>query len=233
MKPSGWPRAVLFDLDGTLVDSAPDICAALNETLESYSHPTLTLEAVTRMIGRGVPVLVERAYAFLGLDLEPAERDRVAARYLAIYEARATAETALMAGVSDFLRNLHARGVPIGVVTNKPGEATRTVLEHFGLLDLMAVVVGGDAGPPTKPDPGLLLHACEALGLAPGDAVYVGDSENDVGAARAAGMPVVAVAGGYTELTPEALGADAAIERLDELPAALLALAEGAGAPDL
>jgi phosphoglycolate phosphatase len=233
MKPAGWPRAVLFDLDGTLVDSAPDIAEALNETLESYGHPPLSLDAVTRMVGRGVAVLVERAYAALGLEIDPATRARAVERYVKIYEARATQSTVLMAGVSDLLRDLREKGVPLGVVTNKPGEATRAVLDHFKLLDLMAVVVGGDAGPPLKPEPGLLLHACAALGIDPGDAVFVGDSENDVAAARAAGMPIVAVAGGYTELTPEALGADVAIDRLDELPPAILALAEGEGAPEV
>ncbi|GGE13699.1 phosphoglycolate phosphatase, bacterial [Aureimonas endophytica] len=233
MKPAGWPRAILFDLDGTLVDSAPDIHAALNQTLESYGEPPLTLEAVTKMIGRGVPVLIERAYAALGIEIDPATRDRVAERYTKLYEARATELTVLMAGVSDLLRDLAAKGVRLGTVTNKPGAATRTVLEHFGLLDLMAVVVGGDAGPPRKPEPGLILHACRELGIEPGEAVFVGDSENDVLAARAAGMAVVAVAGGYTELMPEALGADRAIDRLEELPAALLALAEGDAAPDL
>ncbi|WP_152044858.1 phosphoglycolate phosphatase [Aureimonas psammosilenae] len=232
-KPTDWPHAILFDLDGTLIDSAPDIHAALNETLESYGEPPLTLDAVTRMIGRGVPVLIERAYAALGVEIDPATRTKVGERYTAIYEARATQSTTLMAGVSDLLRDLHEKGVRLGTVTNKPGAATRTVLDHFGLLPLMAVVVGGDAGPARKPEPGLILHACEQLGLRPEEAVFVGDSENDVQAARAAGMPVVAVAGGYTELTPEALGADRAIERLDELPAALLALAEGEGAPDL
>lgn len=233
MKPAGWPRAVLFDLDGTLVDSAPDIAEALNETLESYGHPPLAPEAVTKMIGRGVHMLVERAYAALGLEIDPATRSRVADRYVKIYEGRATRSTVLMAGVSDLLRDLGEKGVRIGVVTNKPDAATRNLLEHFRLLDLMAVVVGGDAGPALKPEPGLLIHACEALGIAPADAVFVGDSENDVAAARGAGMPIVAVAGGYTELTPEALGADVAIERLDELPAAILALAEGEGTPEV
>lgn len=233
MKPAGWPKAILFDLDGTLVDSAPDIHEALNATLESYGEPPLTLEAVTRMIGGGVPVLVERAYRTLGVDIDPATRDRVAERYTKIYEARATQSTVLMAGVSDLLRDLAQKGVVLGVVTNKPGDATHAVLDHFGLLALMAVVVGGDAGPARKPEPGLLLHACGRLGIGPEDAVFVGDSENDVVAARAAGMAVVAVAGGYTDLTPEALGADAAIERLDDLPVAILALAEGDVAPDL
>ena len=219
-----WPQAVLFDLDGTLVDSAPDIHAALNETLASYGEPPFTLEAVTRMVGRGVPVLIERAYEGLGKSIDPAERDRVVARFLAIYEPRATELTTLTAGASEASRALVEAGTPIGVVTNKPEAATREILSHFGLSELMQVVVGGDAGPPKKPEPGLLLLACERLGLAVDQVVFVGDSENDVAAAKAAGMAVVVLRGGYTSIAADDLGADAVVDRLDELGAAVSTL---------
>ena len=223
----GWPQAVLFDLDGTLVDSAPDIHAALNETLASYGEPPFTLEAVTRMVGRGVPVLIERAWDGLGKSIDPAERDRVVARFLAIYEPRATELTTLTAGASEATRALVDAGTPIGVVTNKPEAATREILGHFGLSELMQVVVGGDAGPPKKPEPGLLLLACERLGLAVDQVVFVGDSENDVAAAKAAGMAVVVLRGGYTSIAADDLGADAVIDRLDGLGAALSTLRPG------
>ncbi len=219
-----WPQAVLFDLDGTLVDSAPDIHAALNETLASYGEPPFTLEAVTRMVGRGVPVLIERAWEGLGKSIEPAERDRVVARFLAIYEPRATELTTLTAGASEASRALVDAGTPIGVVTNKPEAATREILSHFGLSELMQVVVGGDAGPAKKPEPGLLLLACERLGLAVDQVVFVGDSENDVAAAKAAGMAVVVLRGGYTSIAADDLGADAVIDRLDGLGAAVSTL---------
>ncbi|UIJ70946.1 phosphoglycolate phosphatase [Aurantimonas sp. HBX-1] len=219
-----WPKAILFDLDGTLIDSAPDIHAALNETLASYGEPPFTLEAVTGMVGRGVPVLIERAYAALGKDIDPASRDKVVARFLAIYEPRATELTTMTAGASEATRILRERGIRLGVVTNKPDVATREILAHFGLLDLLDVVVGGDAGPAKKPEPGLLLLACERLELAVDDVVFVGDSENDVDAARAAGMRVVAVRGGYTSRPPESLGATALVDRLDAIPALLASL---------
>ncbi|WP_370196034.1 MULTISPECIES: phosphoglycolate phosphatase [Aurantimonas] len=219
-----WPQAVLFDLDGTLVDSAPDIHAALNETLASYGEPPFTLEAVTRMVGRGVPVLIERAWEALGKSIDPAERDRVVARFLAIYEPRATELTTLTAGASEATRALVDAGTPIGVVTNKPEAATREILSHFGLSELMQVVVGGDAGPAKKPEPGLLLLACERLGLAVDQVVFVGDSENDVAAAKAAGMAVVALRGGYTSIAADDLGADAVLDRLDGLGAAVSTL---------
>ncbi|MDX1730054.1 MAG: phosphoglycolate phosphatase [Aurantimonas coralicida] len=223
-----WPQAVLFDLDGTLVDSAPDIHAALNETLASYGEPPFTLEAVTRMVGRGVPVLIERAWEGLGKSIDPAERDRVVARFLAIYEPRATELTTLTASASKTTRALVEAGTPIGVVTNKPEAATREILGHFGLSELMQVVVGGDAGPPKKPEPGLLLLACERLGLAVDQVAFVGDSENDVAAAKAAGMAVVVLRGGYTSIAADELGADAVIDRLDGLGETLSTIRAGA-----
>ncbi|BDA83299.1 phosphoglycolate phosphatase, bacterial [Aureimonas sp. SA4125] len=225
MTSPSWPKAVLFDLDGTLIDSAPDIHASLNQTLESLGEPPFLLEAVVGMIGGGVPKLIERAYAALGKDIDPASLDRVVDRFLAIYKPRATELTTLNAGASDTTRSLGESGMPIGVVTNKPEAETREILVHFGLADLMAIIVGGDAGPEKKPAPGLLLLACERLGLAPADVVFVGDSENDVDAAKAAGMAVVAVRGGYTSHGADALGASAVVDRLNDLPDALQALA--------
>ncbi|WAJ30324.1 phosphoglycolate phosphatase [Antarcticirhabdus aurantiaca] len=214
---SSWPKAVFFDLDGTLVDSVPDIHEALNETLASYGEPPFTLEAVTRMVGRGVPVLIERAYASLGKDIDPATRDKVVARFLSIYGPRAARLSTLNAGASETVRRLNEAGIAIGCVTNKPEAETREILAHFGLEDLMAVVVAGDAGPEKKPAPGLLLLAAERAGIDPGDVLFVGDSENDVAAARAAGMPILVLRGGYTALAAEDLGADAVVDRLDAI----------------
>ncbi|RYE86942.1 MAG: phosphoglycolate phosphatase [Hyphomicrobiales bacterium] len=230
MPPLTWPKAVLFDLDGTLIDSAPDLHAALNQTLESYGEPPYTLEAVTGMIGAGVHKLIERAYAGLGKDLDPATRERIVERFRSIYTPRSTELTTLNPGASDTTRDLSAGGVKVGVVTNKPGAETHDILTHFGLADLMDVVVGGDAGPATKPAPGLILHACQLLSIEPSEAVFVGDSENDVMAAKAAGMLVVAVRGGYTKVGADGLGADLVIARLDDLPGALETLAAQGGA---
>ncbi|RIY02159.1 phosphoglycolate phosphatase [Aureimonas flava] len=216
-----WPRAVLFDLDGTLVDSLPDIHAALNQTMESLGEPPFTIEAVGRMVGQGVQVLIGRAYEGLGKEIDVATRDKIAERYLAIYSARATELTTLNAGATDAVRLLAERNIALGVVTNKPAAETADILAHFGLADRMAVVVGGDAGPRKKPAPDLLIHACRQLGIEPGEALFVGDSENDVEAAQAAGMAVVAMRGGYTATGIEALGADLVLDRLDEMPARL------------
>ena len=130
----------------------------------------------------------------------------------------------MAAGASEASRALVDAGTPIGVVTNKPEAATREILSHFGLSELMQVVVGGDAGPAKKPEPGLLLLACERLGLAVDQVVFVGDSENDVAAAKAAGMAVVVLRGGYTSIAADDLGADAVVDRLDGLGAAVSTL---------
>lgn len=216
---------MLFDLDGTLVDSLPDIHAALNETLASLGEPPFMLEAVGHMVGAGVQVLIGRAYEALDKPLDVASRDKIAERYLAIYGARATELTTLNAGASDAVRLLDEAGIAIGVVTNKPGAETAEILAHFGLADRMAIVVGGDAGPRKKPAPDLLVFACRELGIEPGEALFVGDSENDVDAAKAAGMAVVAMRGGYTAKGADALGADLVLDRLDEIPHRLAELA--------
>ncbi|SJZ68489.1 phosphoglycolate phosphatase [Consotaella salsifontis] len=216
-----WPRAALFDLDGTLVDSAPDLHEALNETLASYGEPPFTYEAVVKMIGAGVPKLIQRAYAGLGKTIDKATRDKVVKRFLAIYGPRATRLTTLNPGAAEATRALSQAGYRLAVVTNKNEAETETVLGHFGLGKLMDAVVGGDSGPPKKPHPGMLLLACERLGLSPEDAVFIGDGENDVEAAKAAGMPVIIVRGGYGLVPTEKLGATRVIDRLDELPAVL------------
>ncbi|KTQ95471.1 phosphoglycolate phosphatase [Aureimonas ureilytica] len=224
MSDASWPKAVLFDLDGTLIDSLPDIHAALNETMASYGEPPFTLEAVAVMVGAGVQALIERAYAALGKSIDPASRDKVVARYLSIYGPRATELTTLNAGASDTLRILGEAGFQLGVVTNKPRAETDDILRHFGILERMALVVGGDAGPRKKPAPDLLLFAAQELGLEPADILFVGDSENDVDAAKGAGMKVVALRGGYTALGADTLGADLVVDRLDEIPGQLHSL---------
>jgi len=217
----GFPKAVLFDLDGTLVDSAPDIAAAVNELLAMRGLPALAVPQVKLMIGNGVEKLVERAFTAAGSplggpDLQQANRDMAP-----IYLRHVTEYTTLMPGVREALAVLHVGGVKLGVVTNKPQAATREILVHFGLLELLKAVVGGDAVVAKKPAPDGIFLALERCGVDPADALLVGDSLADVGAARAAGIPVVLIRGGYTQTPAEELGADMVLNRIDELPAVL------------
>jgi phosphoglycolate phosphatase len=222
-KPAGpvWPRAALFDLDGTLIDSAPDIAAAVNELLARDGRGPLTLVQVTSMIGNGVEKLVERAIAATGDVLGPEALKREQMAMIDIYARHLTGLTILMPGTREALDVLHGDGILLGLVTNKPQRFIETVLDHFGLSALFGVVIGGDAGVPKKPAPDMLLAALEQFGVAPADAVMVGDSPADVDSARAAGTASVIVRGGYSNVPPERLGADIVIDDMMGLAAAL------------
>ncbi|MGQ0664962.1 MAG: phosphoglycolate phosphatase [Pseudomonadota bacterium] len=210
------PDALVFDLDGTLVDSAPDLAAALNRLLAEHDRPPLAEAAIRAMIGDGVARLVERGLAASGGPAgDPVDLGR---RFEAIYEVGIAIRTRPFPGVVATLERLATSGIAMGVCTNKPIAAARRLLEALELPRYFAAIAGGDA-PPRKPDPRHLLGLLERLGAAPDSAIMVGDSMNDVATARAARVKVIAVAFGYTAIPPAALGADALIERFADLPA--------------
>jgi phosphoglycolate phosphatase len=216
-----WPRAVLFDLDGTLIDSAPDIAAAVNELLSHSSRGPLTLAEVTSMIGNGVEKLVERAFAAtIGGALAPAALRREQMAMVDIYANHLTQLTVPMPSAPDVLEVFHGDGILLGLVTNKPQRFIETILDHLGMSSLFGAVIGGDAGVAKKPAPDMLLAAMQQLGVEPWNTVMVGDSTSDVEAARAAGVPSVVVRGGYSNVPLEQLGADSVIGGLDELAGA-------------
>lgn len=222
---TAWPQAVLFDLDGTLIDSVPDLAAATNELLAGDGLGPLTVNAVRSMIGNGVKKLVERAYRAANKPLAGEALVEATNRMMAIYGRQLTRHTTLMTGAAETVSAFRRAGVKIGVVTNKSEAMTHELLDHFGLDDKVDVVVGGDTGPKRKPSPDMLDFAVVALGISAGQAVMVGDSPADIGAAKAAGMASVAVRGGYTDVAVEDLGADRVIADLNELAAAVATLA--------
>lgn len=219
MGESDWsPTLVLFDLDGTLIESAPDIATSVNILLGEEGHEALSLPQVRSMIGNGIRKLVERAFAARDVTLEEAGLDSLTERMMAIYGEHLTVATHLMPGADAILRYYHGRGVKLGVVTNKPEGPTRRILDHFGYTDMLDVIIGGDSGPPRKPAPDMLLHAVDqARGTVLGS-LMVGDSPADISAARAAGMVNVAVRGGYTNIPVEDLGADLVVDSLSDIP---------------
>ncbi|HET8897331.1 MAG TPA: phosphoglycolate phosphatase [Rhodanobacteraceae bacterium] len=187
------PQLVLFDLDGTLVDSAPDMYAALLALCAEHGGKAADFSAVRELVSRGAMAVLRSS--FPGRD-DAALRELVP-RYLAIYAERLAAESGLFEGIGELLDRLEARAIAWGIVTNKPGFLAEPLLVQLGLRPRLASLVAGDTLPQRKPDPAPLLHACREAGIAPADTIYVGDDLRDVEAARNAGMRVIAVAWGY------------------------------------
>jgi phosphoglycolate phosphatase len=208
-------RLAVFDLDGTLVDSAPDLHAALDRLMAARGLPGLTRAEVVGMIGDGAKLLVERALAARGQPFDQAALDA----FLEDYTANAAVETRLFPGIPDAMAQLRAEGWRLAVCTNKPVAAARELLGALGVLDQLDALGGGDSYPVRKPHPGHLLATIEAAGGTPATAVMVGDHRNDVEAARGAGIRCVFVGWGYGPLAM-AEGAPIA-PRPDSLPAEL------------
>ena len=186
-------RAVVFDLDGTLIDSDPDIRAALNRVLMAEGLAPLTTAELKSMIGDGAKALVERGFAARGQAAHP---DHVAA-FIADYEVNAVVETAPYPGIVEALEALTAAGHRLGVCTNKPVVAARRVLATLGLDGYFHAIIGGDSTPWRKPNPKHLEAALQELGATPERAVMVGDHANDIDAAAGLGVPSIFVAWGY------------------------------------
>ncbi len=217
--------AVLFDLDGTLLDTLADIALALNRALLEYGCESLAQKDVRGMIGRGAPILIERAAAAHGRAFDAATQAAMVQRFFHYYgELEESHEDSARpyAGAAELLRSLHDSGLGIAVVTNKQHRFASALLTRLGLCGWVDVVVGGDTCARRKPDPQPLLFACESLHALPFNSLMVGDSVNDVHAARAAGIPVVCVSYGYNEgRDARTLECDALIDSLAELPALL------------
>jgi phosphoglycolate phosphatase len=218
-----WPRAVIFDLDGTLVDSAPDIASALNEVLGRRDLPAFPLEKVKAMIGGGIPTLIRRALTAHGV--EPQDIEPLVTDMLDVYAGRATALTVLYDGAKDVLDGLKAAGVKMAVCTNKNQAITEIILRDLGVASYFGSVVGARQGQPKKPDAGPINLVLHELGVTADQAVMVGDSGADAGAAKAAGVPVVLASFGYCHDPLESLGPDAIIDGFDALLATLQVLA--------
>jgi phosphoglycolate phosphatase len=218
---------VLFDLDGTLLDTAADIALALNRAIAEFGWEPVAAAATRTLIGRGGPILVQRAAELQGRSLEAATQAAIVERFFHHYGAlQQTDECAAQPfpGAAAGLLALHAAGLRTAIVTNKQRRFAISLAERLGLSGGIDVYVGGDSCARRKPDPMPLLFACESLGVAPHRALMVGDSINDVQAARGAGIPVICVPYGYNEgMDPRSLPCDLLIDSLDELPALLLA----------
>jgi 2-phosphoglycolate phosphatase len=190
---SDGTRAVLFDLDGTLVDTAPDMVAALNELRQQEGLEALPFEEVRPLVSHGAVALVRAAFPGATAAQPAALRER----FLRIYRGGLAVRTRAYPGIPEALERLEGRGIHWGVVTNKPGWLTEPLLEQLALLKRAGVIVSGDTLAQRKPDPAQLLYAADRLRLRPSQCIYIGDAERDVLAAQAAGMQVFVALFGY------------------------------------
>jgi phosphoglycolate phosphatase len=186
---------VLFDLDGTLVDSAVDLLNALNRVVVDAGRPALPLAAIRPVVSKGARAMLGVAFPDEAADV----REARVAPFLAYYAAAVAHHSTPFAGIEAVLAAIEAAGARWGIVTNKPLYLARGVVDSMGWKDRCAVLVGGDSLPRKKPDPDQLQLACDTLGVAAAHCVYVGDDERDIVAARAAGMASVAALWGYRE----------------------------------
>jgi phosphoglycolate phosphatase len=209
---------IAFDLDGTLVDTAPDLIGALNLTLLERGLPAVSLDATRMLVGHGVRILIARGFKLAGEPLEPAELEPLTARFITHYLDRIADESVIFPGVVSALNRLSEAGATLCVCTNKRTQLSLALLDALDLTSRFAVVFGADLAPAPKPDPRCYLAAIAAAGGDPARSLMVGDSDNDVLSAKGAGAPVVAVTFGYTAIPPHELGADAVIDHFDQLP---------------
>jgi phosphoglycolate phosphatase len=225
MKPLFEPKMVLIDLDGTLVDSVPDLTHSVDLMMSELGRPPRGEAAVRNWVGNGVERLVQRALVG-ALDGEPdaADYDRAYPIFAEFYAAHNGEHSRLYPGVVEGLDALAARGLKLGCVTNKAACFTEPLIAALGIAERFELVISGDTLPEKKPSPLPLLHGAEHFGVAPADALMVGDSVSDVKAARAAGFSVVCVSYGYNHgVDIREAEPDAVIDSLTELDELLAA----------
>jgi phosphoglycolate phosphatase len=214
----GKPAAVVFDLDGTLVDSAPDIHFSLNAVLNQRGLPSLGLRSVSLMIGGGPELLIRRALDELGTIAEPGQIAELTVEFEYAYLEHGNVLTNLFPGALECLAMLEERGIPIGLCSNKPEHICHQVLADLDIQNFFVAIQGSGTGLPKKPHPDALLALLDRLGAKPAEALYVGDSKTDVETARAGDVSVALVKHGYTAEPATSLGSDWVVESLAEIP---------------
>jgi phosphoglycolate phosphatase len=215
------PPIVVFDLDGTLAETAPDIMRVLNVILVREGLPALPLERARELVGAGARALISRGFTVSGRPLDEATLERLFEDFLLIYAEDVASDSHLFDGVLDALETLAGEGYLLAVCTNKPILHTRLILDHFKIAQRFAAVAGRDSFPFHKPDPRHLTLTIEAAGGDPARAVMIGDSRTDIATAKAAGIPTICVPFGYTDVAIETLEPDLVIQHFDALPAAV------------
>lgn len=219
-----WPEAVVFDLDGTLIDSVGDITDALNVALRQADLEPFSEAEVRLMVGGGSRALIDRALSARGRADDAGLAERLYNAFLEIYLTASVARTTIYDHGRTMLDELRQSSMKLAICTNKPADITESILSKLGLRTSFDAVVGGTDELPKKPHPAMLLAALSALDVAPDRAIMIGDSSADVDAARAAGLPVIAVSFGYSRISARELGADFVVDSLAEIAGAIQAL---------
>ena len=216
----GSVSAVLFDLDGTLIDTAPDMIAVLQQMQRDLGEPPVDYELGRSHVSNGSLGLIRLAFG----DLDDESRTTLQKDYLERYGRRVCEQSSLFPGLQELLDELDRHQRPWGVVTNKPGFLTGPLMAGLGLHARSAATISGDTLEVRKPDPGPLLHACEVADIDPGTTIYVGDAARDIEAGRNAGMQTIGALYGYVtdEDDPHAWGADTLVESSPELASFLI-----------
>ena len=209
--------AIVFDLDGTLIDSIGDIHAALNQMLAHAGHAPLDVGTVTSFVGKGSSNLVKRVIDHVGLPNDANSHADYLSKFLEIYTSSPAKFTTVFDHVHEMLTGFQSSGRALGLCTNKPEAATKIVLAEFGLTAFFGSIVGGDRLPSRKPDPAMLYLVMQELGVE--RCLFVGDSEVDVATAKAAGMPIALFTSGYRQTPVAALAPDFAFDHFQDLPA--------------
>jgi phosphoglycolate phosphatase len=217
-------RTIVFDLDGTLIDTAPDLVDTLNVVFAREGLPPVPYETARNMIGGGARAMIARGIAAEGRTLAPAEIERLFADFIAHYSEHIADRSRPFPGLIEALDELAGKGFRFAVCTNKLERLARLLLGRLGLAHRFAVICGQDTFGVQKPDPEVLRRTIAAAGGSMQSAIMIGDSLNDISTARAAGVPVIAVDFGYTERPVSELGPDRIISGFAQLPAAVAAL---------
>ena len=222
------PKVLVFDLDGTLAETAGDLIAALNVVLASESIDPVPIEAARSMVGAGARALIQRGFARAGRSLAADQLDVLFVDFLAYYNAHIADHSTLFPGVEACLDRFAGQGWRFGVCTNKLEASSQLLLRELGVAGRFDFICGQDTFGVAKPDPRPLIETIRAIGGAPATTIMVGDSVTDIKTARAAGTPVVAVDFGYTDVPVAELGPDRVISHFDALYEAVRGIRQGA-----
>ena len=204
-------KAVLFDLDGTFADTAPDLAAALNQVLVEEGEPALPFEIIRPVVSHGGNALIRLGFNF---NEQHTDFERLRKRFLTIYQNNISNLTTVFDGIKELLETLESKQISWGIVTNKPAWLTDPLMEQMGYTNRAATIVSGDTTQERKPHPEPLFYACREMNCQPSECLYIGDAERDIIAGNSAGMTTITALFGYIEPndTPENWGANAMIE---------------------